>query len=196
LKFGLLVGKVVDDISVQIIDSKKLPAAVMDPEKFRTICLERGVPGEICVSGRHVLKSYYRNETANKENKIKVQNQIWHRTGDAGYLDKENNLFLLGRVRQRFETDGQMYYVFPFESYFASLEYVRAGTVLNINGQIYVLIELHNASFKQKIEREIAAIKLPFTHILRFCRLPRDPRHNSKIDYDLLMERLKENKHV
>lgn len=44
--------------------------------------------GEIVVTGKNVLKGYV-NGIGNKENKIKVENYIYHRTGDLGTFDEK-----------------------------------------------------------------------------------------------------------
>jgi acyl-CoA synthetase (AMP-forming)/AMP-acid ligase II len=196
LHSGLLVGKPVDDISLRIIDDEQTIAAQMSADEFDAISRQQGLPGEICVSGAHVLKKYFRDETANKENKIYVQGVTWHRTGDAGYLDKDYNLYLLGRSRQRFDIEGRTYYVFPFESCLAASPHILAGTVMKVDGQVYVLIELANQSDRAQARKETEALKLPFPYTVHFTKLPRDPRHNSKIDYDRLRKHIKRNNNV
>ena len=36
-------------------------------------------------------------DTGDEETKITVGEHVWHRTGDAGYLDAQGRLWLLGR---------------------------------------------------------------------------------------------------
>lgn len=92
--------------------------------------LKNGEIGEICVEGKHVLKEYYNSEDTQNFTKIHYQEQIWHRTGDAGYLDNEGRLFLMGRVKNRFEHNGKEIYVFPIENVLLEIEGVEIGTVL------------------------------------------------------------------
>ena len=111
IKDGLYAGKPIDDINLKII--KPSDEIVED---FESMWLKNGEIGEICVEGKHVLKEYYNSEKAQKFTKIFYNGQIWHRTGDAGYLDNEGRLFLMGRIKNRFENKGETVYLFPIEN--------------------------------------------------------------------------------
>ena len=65
-------------------------------KSFNQIKLKPYEVGEIVVTGKAVNKSYL-NPEKNLENKFQAEGEIWHRTGDAGYLDQSNNLWLMGR---------------------------------------------------------------------------------------------------
>lgn len=70
---------------------------------------ENGI-GEICFKGRNVMMGYYRNPEATKE----VLIDGWYHTGDLGYLDKDNFVYITGRKKNVIITDnGQN--VFPEE---------------------------------------------------------------------------------
>ncbi len=184
VKDGLFVGKPIDDINIKII--KPTDDIV---ENFEEMWLDVGQVGEICVEGKHVLKEYYNSEQAQKFAKIHYNNQIWHRTGDAGYLDKDNNLFLMGRVKNRFEHNGKEIYVFPIENALTEINGIEIGTVLKIKDEIVLAIELEPLS---KINSTEIIDKLSVFDCDRtvFLKIPRDPRHNSKIDYDKLLKLL------
>jgi long-chain acyl-CoA synthetase len=71
---------------------------------------ENGI-GEICVKGPMLMQGYYENEAATKE---VIDAEGWFHTGDMGYLDKRNYLYLTGRAKNLIVTEGGKN-VFPEE---------------------------------------------------------------------------------
>ena len=95
---GVCVGKPIGEARVGILPETPPPQpATKDP---RTCFLARNGVGELVVAGSHVARCYYRDETSTMRIKIRdADGEVWHRTGDLGYLDRENRIWLLGRVR-------------------------------------------------------------------------------------------------
>ena len=178
VKDGLYVGKPIEDINVKIIKPSDEPI-----EDFESTWLSTGEIGEICVEGKHVLKEYYNSNEAQKFAKINYQGQIWHRTGDAGYLDNDGRLFLMGRVKNRFVHNNKDVYVFPIENALLEIEGIEIGTVLKIDEQIILVVETKIP--QKKLEQELKNCGFNFDKLI-ITQIPRDPRHNSKIDYDKL----------
>ena len=178
VKDGLYVGKPIDDINIKII--KPSDKVIED---FESMWLPTGEIGEICVEGKHVLKEYYNSERAQNFAKINYNMQVWHRTGDAGYLDNDGNLFLMGRVKNRFEYKGKEVYVFPIENALLEIDGIEIGTVLKLDKEIIIAIETKIP--QGKIEQELRNKNFEFDKVV-ITKIPRDPRHNSKIDYDKL----------
>ena len=182
VKNGLYVGKPIDSINIKIIKSSDDVI-----EDFESMWLKTGEIGEICVEGKHVLKEYFNSEKAQKFAKIHYNGQIWHRTGDAGYLDKEGNLFLMGRVKNRFKHNGKEVYVFPIENALLEICGIEIGTVIKIENKIVIVVETKIP--QEKIEEELKNRDFEFDKLI-ITKIPRDPRHNSKIDYDKLKKTL------
>jgi len=177
VKDGLYVGKPIDDINIKII---KPSGDVI--EDFESRWLNVNEIGEICVEGKHVLKEYYNSEKAQKFAKIHYNGQVWHRTGDGGYIDENGRLFLMGRVKNRFIHNKKEIYVFPIENALMEIDGIEIGTVMKIKEQIVMAVETKNANH---LEEKLKSKGFEFDRLV-ITRIPRDPRHNSKIDYDKL----------
>ena len=180
IRNGLYAGKKIEEIDLKII--KPSDEAV---ENFENMWLKDGEVGEICVEGKHVLKEYYNSEKAQKLNKILYNGKIWHRTGDAGYLDKDGRLFLMGRVKNRIQKNDKEVYVFPIENSLLEIDGIEIGTVLKIKEKIVLAIETKIP--KHKLEQELKDRNFEFDRLV-ITKIPRDPRHNTKIDYDKLKQ--------
>lgn len=166
---GLCVGIPVKEIEVKIIDSSLLNSFSTLPE---VEC------GEIIVSGEHVLKGYLNGE-GDKENKINFGNKIWHRTGDTGYFDKEGNLWLLGRYSQIIKNKGDIIYPFAVEA--ALYEKGYSSAVIMKDDNVYLISEGKCPS--GDLLKEFG---IDFNMLVE--KIPRDRRHNSKIDYNKLKD--------
>lgn len=71
--------------------------------------LPSGTPGEIAVRGPNVMAGYLDNPQANEEAFING----WFITGDMGYLDEDNYLFVTGRIKELINRGGEK--VSPYE---------------------------------------------------------------------------------
>jgi len=52
--------------------------------------------GEICIKGPNITVGYYKNEDATKE----LIKDGWLHTGDLGWVDSKNNIYITGRVKE------------------------------------------------------------------------------------------------
>jgi acyl-CoA synthetase (AMP-forming)/AMP-acid ligase II len=144
--------------------------------------------GEIIVSGSHVLREYLNNPEALRRNKIFIEDTCWHRTGDSGYIDKIGNLYLTGRCSTLITKDKKIIAPFIYESYFQSIEGVEIGTILKVNDKIIAILEINKAADKELVIAKIDNYGEKIDEIKFLGAVPRDPRHNSKIDYNLLCQ--------
>lgn len=192
LEQGLLVGRPVAEADVAIIPIIDAPIELPSGTTLAELRLPDGEPGEICVAGEHVLREYHGGEEAIRRNKIRDGERLWHRTGDAGYLDPEGNLLLLGRARQSFEHGGRRVFPFPVEAHLQNLPGVATGTILKIGAALVVVVEPAEGTKLDaaSIERDLAGAGIPFDTLRILEAIPRDPRHHSKIDYDRLREKM------
>ncbi|MCG8582547.1 MAG: AMP-binding protein [Bacteroidales bacterium] len=86
-------GKVVNQLEIKICDSDGNEVPI-------------GEKGEIVIKGENVMQGYWRNEEATTE----TIRDNWLYTGDLGYLDKSNYLYVLGRFKSLLiGADGEKY---------------------------------------------------------------------------------------
>lgn len=91
-KFGSS-GRVLPDLQIRITDDEGND-------------VPKGQKGEIRVKGENVMAGYWHNDRATKE----VLCQGWLRTGDIGYIDEDDFLFVLGREKSvLISHDGEKY---------------------------------------------------------------------------------------
>ncbi len=206
---GLFVGKPYHKTNVKIIDINfdliKTDTDIIfckDEEELNQITKSKNEIGEIIVSGLHVLDQYYfdENNTENIEqskqvllkNKIFVNGICWHRTGDSGFLDNENNLFLTGRCNSLIYKNNQIYSPFYYENILTAISEVENGTLILKNKNLVLVLELKKKFQNNDSEKVIyKKLKNNFSEIEEFTfikNIPKDKRHYSKIDYSKLIK--------
>ena len=160
---GLLVGDIVSEVQCKIGESQ-----------------------EILVSGEVALKGYL-DGIGDSENKIYEEDKIWHRTGDAGYIDKQGRLWLLGRVDQAIRDKAGTLYHFCAECVLDARYGIR-GAILALKGERVVVIEKGAADFEDVL-RELKPQLI--TRVVEVKKIPMDKRHGAKVDYDKLRNLIK-----
>lgn len=92
---------------------------------------ETGI-GEICVKGRNVMLGYYKMP----EESAKVLVDGWLHTGDLGYLDKDNYIYLTGRIKNVIITkNGKNVYPEEIEYYLSKIPYIKECMVMGKEGK-------------------------------------------------------------
>lgn len=95
------------------------------------------IAGELFIKGDVVFVGYYKNPEATAE----VLKDGWFRTGDIGTIDKNNNVFLLGRSKNMILAEnGQNVYPEEIEVILNELPYVAESIVLQRGHRIVALI--------------------------------------------------------
>lgn len=189
---GLLVGMPTPDIQLRIVpDRWEDPMGRYTREQFEAIALPPEAVGEIVVSGDHVLISYLHGQ-GDLATKVQVNNTTWHRTGDAGYLDTQGRLWLMGRCSARIQDEMGTLYPFAVETAASYCAGVRRTAIVAHHGKRVLCIELEpHAPVTAFTALQLA---LPWAHIQQYKiypKLPVDRRHNAKIDYPALQRSLK-----
>jgi len=184
---GLNVGKPYRKAEVRIIGIQTGNIVCGAEAELHQLEMPLGQIGEIIVSGPHVLTEYFNNPEALLQNKIFIGDKCWHRTGDSGYLSNDGTLFLTGRCKALIEYGGKLLSPFVYENIFQQLPGVIIGSLILHNNKIYAVLELDNQADEAKVTGVIQDL-LPQAAVKIVSKIPRDPRHNSKIDYEKLKE--------
>lgn len=182
---GLPVGQVHRSCSVKIIPIQNGPVGPFGAETDLMTCAA-GETGEIVVAGPHVLNGYLHDKEAFRRNKIVAGDLIYHRTGDSGFLDNKGELFLAGRCSSVFEAAGSVIYPFLYEAVFQTWPGVKRGTILSIKGNVKAVFEMHDRSRRDMVGDRCKGLPFRVDEVVFLKKMPRDPRHFSKIDYERL----------
>ena len=128
-------GRPLKDVEVKIVNP--------DPET--------GV-GEIWVRGPNVMKGYYKNKELTRE---VLTEDGWLKTGDLGYLDKDNYLYIKGRSKSLIlGPSGENIYPEAIEEKINMHPYVSESLVVERNGGLVALIYLEYSMLEDKLENK------------------------------------------
>ena len=98
---------------------------------------ERG-EGEILVRGENVMIGYYKNEEATR---AAFTEDGWLRTGDLGYMDKKNFIYIRGRIKSMFlGASGQNIYPEEIEDKLNNQTGVAESIVVEREGKLIGLV--------------------------------------------------------
>jgi acyl-CoA synthetase (AMP-forming)/AMP-acid ligase II len=131
------------------------------------------------------LKRYWQGH-GEAETKFQADGKIWHRTGDAGYLDAEGRLWLLGRCAARIQDDRGELYPFAAEAIAYHDPHIRRAALIQHRGKRVLVVEYHAAQSgdADRLRRQLEWAGIDAIHVRR--HIPVDKRHNAKIDYPAL----------
>ncbi len=189
---GLLTGRTVPEIRLRIlIDRSGSPRPNLKRDEFDREAVPVGSAGEIVVTGEHVLKGYL-GGVGDEETKFQVDSEVWHRTGDAGWIDDQGRLWLLGRCAARIsDTRGELY-PFTVECVAMTVPLVRRAAVLTHQDRRLLVVESTAATPDLAIRLSTAMAWAQIDDVRFVDALPVDKRHNAKIDYPALRRMLEE----
>ena len=181
---GLLAGSPVRETTVRILPPTLDDDAAMHGVLQGTMPVPPGTRGEIVVSGRHVVPGYLHGR-GDAETKIHLDGTVWHRTGDAGYLDGGKRLWLLGRVAASLRDARGELHPFAVECAARLVAPGRRSVLAGHRGARILLVE----GRLETSERSALAEGLRWALLDRIVdgvEIPLDRRHNSKVDYSAL----------
>ena len=107
----------------------------------------QNIPGELLIRGEHVMKGYYKNDSATK---AVLEEDGWMHTGDMCTMDADRTLYIRGRCKTMILSgSGQNIYPEEIEERLNNLYMVAESLVIENNGRLTALVvpdyELANA---------------------------------------------------
>jgi acyl-CoA synthetase (AMP-forming)/AMP-acid ligase II/pimeloyl-ACP methyl ester carboxylesterase len=202
---GVNVGLIDNGLKYKFIKINKETIFINNEQEWTAIEQFKGVAGELIVAGEHVCERYFNNEEAFFRSKIKDHNGIiWHRTGDLGFLDSDQNLWIVGRVHNAIQRKGDYFFPVRAEIIIKKFDFVDKAAFLGIEDKILGEKTIAVFSLKNKTEKNDDGIELAKKEIIRVLEknkfivdeiiciddIQMDPRHHSKVEYDLLKKRI------
>jgi len=117
--------------------------------------------GEIWVKGDNVMKCYYKDP--DRTNEIFTEDG-WLKTGDLGYMDKDEYLFIIGRLKNVIVgPSGENIYPEEIESQINQYDDVLESLVYQDNGQLVVRVHLNY----EELDKEFKHKKMTETQIAK-----------------------------
>ena len=136
-----MIGKLVEHVDVKL-DNKDI---------------ETGV-GEILVKGPNVMQGYYDNPKLNEEC---FTEDGYFRTGDLGFLDKQNRLAIKGRTKTMIlGSGGENIYPEVIEAVINNQDFVTESLVVPEDGGLIALVKIDIDSFAQKMALNVNDAKM------------------------------------
>jgi len=193
---GTCVGRLVAPNRVRIISITDNIVEFFED----SVELPVGITGEIVVNGPTATDSYWQREEQTRLAKITdAEGRIWHRMGDAGYLDTTGRLWFCGRKSQRVVNEhgtlfaDQIEAVFNIHPEVARTALVGVGTAGRQTPVLCVeLLEKSSRHRRERIRFDLLQLGCnnPATksvqQILFHRSFPVDIRHNAKIGREKL----------
>ncbi|MFG1773469.1 fatty acid CoA ligase family protein [Nocardia salmonicida] len=189
---GTCIGRPTDRVRVRLLAITDDPVAIWDD----TVQLGAQEVGEIVVTGPNVSTRYYWPAQANTAGKITDGEQIWHRTGDLGWLDEQGRIWFCGRKSQRITTARGPMFTVQVEQVFNAVTGVARTALVGVGApgtqRPVLCVELEPgadaAAALTRLRTRAAEFDTlaPIAEFLVHPRFPVDIRHNAKIGREQL----------
>lgn len=160
-----------------------------------TTPLKRGEKGEICVCTPAVMCGYFNDKEGTEKALFEKDGEIWLRTGDFGYVDDEDYVFLIQRLKNVIKRKGVSIYPSGIEKICLSLPFVKECAVFALNDGETERIALSavldsepgnwEEVLKDTVTKELSIISCP-EYLMKFDRLP--ITRVGKVDVNALKE--------
>jgi len=106
--------------------------------------------GEIWVRGPNVMKGYYREPEMTRE---VLTPDGWFKTGDLGTFDRNNNLYIKGRLKNMIVgSSGENIYPEEIESIINNFRFVVESLVVQQKGKLVALVHINMEELEKKYQ--------------------------------------------
>lgn len=106
--------------------------------------------GEIQAKGENVMKGYYKSPEITKE---VFTNDGWFRTGDRGSFDKDNLVYIKGRIKTMIVgASGENIYPEEIETVINKMRFVLESLVVEKKGKLVAMIHLNAEEIEQNFQ--------------------------------------------
>ncbi|MBF0450652.1 MAG: AMP-binding protein [Candidatus Magnetomorum sp.] len=127
--FGICQGKVIENMQMRVIEVSDRPIDNWSDD----LLIEEAIIGELVVKGEAVSKKYSNNVTADALTKIPDGKDMWHRTGDVGWLDAKGYFWFCGRKKDRIiVSEDETLYTIPCEAVFLRHQRVHRCIIVGV----------------------------------------------------------------
>ncbi|PLS01609.1 AMP-binding protein [Neobacillus cucumis] len=116
------VGKALPNVEVKIVE----PGTSLE--------VTRGLQGELCTRGYHVMKGYYKDITATKE---AIDSDGWLHTGDLAVMDNNGYCRITGRLKDMIIRGGENIYPREIEEFLYTHPKVLDVQIIGIPDEVY-----------------------------------------------------------
>jgi acyl-CoA synthetase (AMP-forming)/AMP-acid ligase II len=189
---GLCVGRPDPQVTVKLLRPSAAPILI-GHGGLAALEVAPGEVGEVVVTGPHVNRRYFRDPAAERATKIVDEHgAIWHRTGDAAYLDPIGRLWLVGRIADVVRRGDATYHPTAVEAVARAAPWVeRAALVGDGRGGTLLVVEPATRRGRDPagLVRHLAAQGVAIDRVALARTLPVDARHRAKLDYPAIRRR-------
>lgn len=106
--------------------------------------------GEVWAKGDNIMKGYYKEPELTKE---VITPDGWLKTGDLGYFDKDNFLFLKGRIKNMIVgASGENIYPEEIESVINNFKFVLESIVVQQKGKLVALVQFNHEELEKHFQ--------------------------------------------
>ncbi len=199
---GVNVGHLDSGLRYKFIHINKDALYVNKASDWDKLTVSLGSVGELIVAGEHVCEKYFNNEEAFFRAKIRDhEGVVWHRTGDLGLLDQQKNLWIVGRVHNAIKRDNHYFFPVRAEIIIKKFPFTNRAAFLGIEDhklgeKTYAVFSSNDSKLdlemaKKEIRRVLEKNKFMVDEVVHVDDIPMDPRHHSKVEYEVLKKTLK-----